>query len=118
MALKFRLAYNEGFDYVDLFPKTNIESIEGKDNVLRYSEVSVTVPATTEIEQTIPLTLTTAQQNAPFYVELTEVNDDTLDDYSTINQARVEGNSLILTRLVTFPKNEIKIKLRFKEVGV
>ena len=118
MSQNFRLSYHEGFDYIDLFPKTNIESIDGNDDVLKYSEVLVTVPATTEVEQTIPVTLTPTQQSAPFYVELTEVTKDTQDDYNTIDQAKVVDNSLVLTRLKNFPKGEIKIKLRFKEVGV
>ena len=118
MSLNFRLSYNEGFDYVDLFPKTNIESIEENNDILKYSELLVTVPVTTEVNQSISLDLTSNQQKAPFYIQLVNVNENTMSDYSTINQAQIVNNNLILTRLNDYPKNEIQIKLIFKEAGI
>ena len=118
MSFKFRLAYNEGFDYTDLFPKTNVKAIEGNEDILKYSEINLTIPVTTELEQTIPLTLTSNQQNSPFFIELQNVNEDTLTDYYTINQAQIVDNNLILIRLDNLPKNSIDVKIRFKEIGV
>ena len=112
---EFRLAYNNGFEYVDLFPKTNIDSIEGKNKLLKYTTVTVDIPVTTDITQSIPIDLTPTQSTAPFYVELLTNTAQGEADYGTIDQLKIENGELVISRLNDMPTSQIQIKLTFKE---
>ena len=112
---EFRLAYNDGFQYVDLFPKTNIDSIEGKNKLLKYTTVTVDIPVTSDTTQSIPVTLTPTQLIAPFYMELLTDTPQGSADYSTIDQIEVKDNMLVITRLSNMPTGQIQVKLTFKE---
>ena len=112
---EFRLAYNDGFQYVDLFPKTNIDSIEGKNKLLKYTTVTVDIPVTSDTTQSIPVTLTPTQLTAPFYMELLTNTPQGSADYSTIDQVEVKDNMLVITRLSNMPTGQIQVKLTFKE---
>lgn len=119
MAVNFRLAYNDGLDIVDLFPKSNVMSIIDNTNAMKYSTIDVVIPApTTEVmTQTIAITTTTAQVNAPVYMFLNSTGEQAEIDYSTITQFSIENNQLIITRLYNWPEESIDVTLLFKEVS-
>lgn len=119
MAVNFRLAYNDGLDIVDLFPKSNVMSIIDNTNAMKYSTIDVAIPApTTEVTtQTIAITTTTAQVNAPVYMFLTSTGEQAEIDYSTITQFSVSTNELELVRLYNWPQESINVTLVFKEVS-
>ena len=119
MALNFRLSYNAGTQFVDLFPRTGIQGVTDAGDVLNYSTISVTIPAVLSgTTQTISITTTETQVSAPVYMVLTSTGDQAEQDYATITQYQVQDNSLVLTRLYSFPKDSINVMLIFEEGGV
>lgn len=120
MAVNFRLAYNDGLEIVDLFPKSNFSAIENAGNIMKYSTIDVTIPAPSsqQLTQTISITTTSKQVNAPVYMVLNSTGEQAEEDYTTINQYRVTTNQLIITRLYKQPKNSINVTLIFEEAGV
>lgn len=119
MALNFRLAYNAGAEFIDLFPQTGIQGITDVGNVLSYSTINVTIPAVSSgTTQTISIATTAAQASAPVYMVLTSTGTQAEQDYATIAQYEVQSNSLILTRLYSWPQDSIEVTLIFMEGGV
>lgn len=120
MAVNFRLAYNDGLEIVDLFPKSNFSAIENTGNIMKYSTIDVTIPAPTSqnITQTISITTTDKQVSSPVYMILTSTGTQAEADYATINQYQVTTNQLIITRLYNFPQDSINVTLIFEEAGV
>lgn len=120
MAVNFRLSYNNGFEFVDLFPKSNISAINNNENLLKYSFIDVTIPAPTsqDVTQTVSITTTPQQVSAPVYMLLTSTGDQAKADYSTIDQYQIATNQLIITRLYNWPQNSIDVTLIFEEAGV
>lgn len=118
MAVNFRLSYNEGLSFVDLFPQSNIQAILDATNLLQYSTMTVTIPAptTSDITQTVAITTTSAQVNAPVEMYLLSTGAQAQSDYNTITQFSVTNNQLNLTRLYSQPVNDIEVQLVFKEV--
>ena len=122
MSLNFRLAYayNDGNQFSDLFPSTSMNAIQDNNNVLSYSSVTVTIPASTAqtLTQTISTNFTNAQAAAPFYVILNSNTEQSKKDFNTITQIEVSINQLTITRLYDYPQNDIEITLLFEEEGV
>lgn len=120
MALNFRLAYNTGIEFVDLFPWTGIEGIVDGNNILQYSTIPVTIPpvSSSTITQTISITTSTQQASAPVYMVLTSTGNQAEQDYATITQYQVQDNGLVLTRLYSWPQDSINVVLIFEEGGV
>lgn len=87
-------------------------------NALKYSEVIVTVPTTSDLLQNIPIQLTDTQKNAPFSIKLKSVGQQAVQDFATITQIKIEENNLIIARLFEKPKNSIDVVLKFKEGGI
>lgn len=117
MAVNFRLAYNEGLSFVDLFPQSSVQAITDVTNLLQYSTINVTipVPTTVDVNQTVAITTTTAQVNAPVEMYLVSTGNQAQSDYNTITQFSVTENQLNLTRLYEQPVGEIEVQLVFKE---
>lgn len=117
MAVNFRLAYNEGLSFVDLFPQSSVQAITDTTNLFQYSTINVTipVPTTADVSQTVAITTTTAQVNAPVEMYLVSTSDQAQSDYNTITQFSVTENQLNLTRLYEQPVGEIEVQLVFKE---
>lgn len=120
MAVNFRLAYNNGTKYVDLFPKTSADAIVGVDNALEYTTIDVTIPAVASgtTQQTVTITTTPTQVAAPVDMVLTSTGSQALSDYGTITQFEVQTNALVITRLYSWPTDSIQVTLYFKEGGV
>lgn len=120
MAINFRLAYNSGLEIVDLFPNSNMSAIQGINNIMKYSTIDVTIPAPTsqDTTQTISISTTTSQVNAPVSMILTSTGTQAEIDYATITQYEVNMNQLIITRLYTWPEDSINVTLIFEEAGV
>lgn len=118
MAVNFRLSYNEGLSFVDLFPQSSIQAISDATNLLQYSTITVTIPASTtsDIIQTVAITTTSAQVNAPVEMYLLSTGTQAQSDYNTITQFSVTNNQLNLTRLYNQPVDDIEVQLVFKEV--
>ena len=115
MAITFGLKYNNGLDYVDLFPKTNIKSI-ADSHVSKQSIVYVTIPQYSGgLTQEVQLVLTQEQQSAPFYVKCESSSVEALRDYSKISQIGIFGNTLRVIRLGEQKSGEIRISLCFEE---
>lgn len=114
------MAYNEGVEFIDLFPQTNINGIQDIGNILSYSTINVTIPAPSSnvTTQAITISTTASQVSAPVYMFLTSTGGTSLEDYLTIDQFQVQTNSLIITRLYAWPTNSINVVLIFKEEGV
>lgn len=120
MAVNFRLSYNSGLEFVDLFPGSSMSAVQGTDNIMSYSTIDVTIPApaTQDVTQTIAITTTDAQANAPVYMILNSTGNQSEEDYATINQFQIQTNSLVITRLYSWPKDSINVTLIFKEAGI
>ena len=120
MPVNFRLAYNNSLNIVDLFPATNINAINDNDNIMKYSTIDVTIPSVTtqQTTQTISIETTAQQVSAPVYMILNSTGEQAEMDYATINQYQVITNQLIVTRLYSWPQNNIDVTLVFKEAGV
>lgn len=119
MAVNFRLAYNNGLDYTDLFPKTNFQGVSGAENILSYETMTVTIPAIAEgtTTQTIDITTTEEQVNALVDMYLNTTGGTSENDYASITQYQVLTNQLVITRLYTCPTNDIEVTLVFKIKG-
>ena len=120
MAINFRLAYNQGIEYVDLFPRTNMEAILNADSAMRYNIIDVTIPAISgnPVTQAITIDTTNIQIDAPASMFLTSVGEQEENDYATIDQFEVTDSTLTITRLYNWPVGDIDVKLIFKEKGV
>ena len=118
MPTNFRLAYNsDGLNYVDLFPKTSTDAIIGADNIYEITQLQVDIPAPTSstTTQTISITTTPQMVAAPFRMYLVSTGEQAKSDYSTITQAQVQENELLITRLYNMPADTITVELVFFE---
>lgn len=119
MATNFRLAYTNGIEYIDLFPKTSITAIVDAQNIYDIVQVDVNIPAPTSpaLTQTVALPTTPAMVAAPFRVYLSSTGTQAESDYATINQVEVQDSQLVITRLGDMPVGAIDVTLVFFEVG-
>lgn len=119
MATNFRLAYTNGIEYIDLFPKTSVTAIVDAQNVYDIVQVDVNIPAPTSsaLTQTVALSTTPAMVAAPFRVYLSSTGTQAESDYATINQVEVQDNQLVITRLGDMPVGAIEVTLVFFEIG-
>lgn len=118
MATNFRLAYTNGIEYIDLFPKTSVTAIVDAQNIYDIVQVEVNIPAPTSpaLTQTVALSTTPAMVAAPFRVYLSSTGTQAESDYATINQVEVKDNQLVITRLGDMPVGAIDVTLVFFEV--
>lgn len=118
MATNFRLAYTNGIEYIDLFPKTSATAIADAQNIYNIKEVDVTIPVPTSptLTQMIALSTTPAMVVAPFRVVFHPWNEED-QSYATINQIEVRDNQLVVTRLGDMPTVDIPVTLIFFEAG-
>ena len=118
MATNFRLAYTNGIEYIDLFPKTSVTAIADAQNIYDIVQVDVNIPAPTSpaLTQTVALSTTPAMVAAPFRVYLSSTGTQAESDYATINQVEVQDNQLVITRLGDMPVGAIDVTLVFFEV--
>lgn len=119
MATNFRLAYTNGIEYIDLFPKTSVTAIVDAQNIYDIVQVDVNIPAPTSpaLTQTVALSTTPAMVAAPFRVYLSSTGTQAESDYATINQVEVQDNQLVITRLGDMPVGAIEVTLVFFEIG-
>lgn len=118
MATNFRLAYTNGIEYIDLFPKTSVTAIVDAQNIYDIVQVDVNIPAPTSstLTQTVALSTTPAMVAAPFRVYLSSTGTQAESDYATINQVEVQDSQLVITRLGDMPVGAIDVMLVFFEV--
>ena len=119
MATNFRLAYTNGIEYIDLFPKTSATAIADAQNIYNIEEVGVNIPAPTSptLTQTVALSTTPDMVASPFRVYLFSTGTQAESDYATINQIEVRDNQLVITRLGDMPTGDIKVTLVFFLIG-
>lgn len=117
MALNFRLAYNQGFEYVDLFPSTSVAAIKEGSIVSRQSVINVTIPAVSNYTQTISLSLTQEQMDSMVYMQLIDVGDNDQYNYDSISQYQITNDGLVINRLYYYPTDSIQVALIFVENG-
>lgn len=119
MATNFRLAYTNGIEYIDLFPKTSVTAIVDAQNIYDIVQVDVNIPAPTSpaLTQTVALSTTPAMVAAPFRVYLSSTGTQAESDYATINQVEVQDSQLVITRLGDMPVGAIDVTLVFFEAG-
>lgn len=117
MAVNFRLAYNQGFEYVDLFPSTSVEAIKEGSVVARQSVVNITIPSINNYTQTIPLSLTQEQLNSMVYMQLIDLSEDDQYNYDSISQYQITNDGLVINRLYYYPTDSIQVALIFVENG-
>lgn len=118
MPTNFRLAYNsDGLNYVDLFPKTSTDAIIGADNIYEITQLQVDIPApsTSTLTQSVAISTTPQMVSSPFRMYLVSTGEQAESDYSTITQAQVQENELIVTRLYNMPVDTITVGLVFFE---
>lgn len=118
MATNFRLAYLNGTEFVDLFPKTSIGGITDATKALKFVTIQTTIPATTDMTQTITISTQTGMENAWVEMRLIGNSQQEIDDYATITQYEIQPNQLIITRLGSMPVGEIQVNLIFYMQGV
>lgn len=118
MATNFRLAYTNGIEYIDLFPKTSVTAIVDVQNIYDIVQVDVNIPAPTSstLTQMVALSTTPAMVAAPFRVYLSSTGTQAESDYATINQIEVQDNQLVITRLGDMSVGAIDVMLVFFEV--
>ena len=119
MATNFRLAYTNGIEYIDLFPKTSVTAIVDAQNIYDIVQVDVNIPAPTSptLTQTVALSTTPTMATTPFRVYLSSTGTQAESDYATINQVEVRDSKLVITRLGDMPVGAIDVTLVFFEVG-
>ena len=119
MATNFRLAYTNGIEYIDLFPKTSVTAIVDAQNIYDIVQVDVNIPSPTSpaLTQTVALSTTPAMVAAPFRVYLSSTGTQAESDYATINQVEVQDSQLVITRLGDMPVGAINVTLVFFEAG-
>lgn len=119
MVTNFRLAYTNGIEYIDLFPKTSATAIADAQNIYNIKEVDVKIPVPTSptLTQTIALSTTPAMVVAPFRVVSYPWSEEEDQSYATINQIEVRDNQLVVTRLGDMPTVEIPVTLVFFLIG-
>lgn len=117
MALNFRFAYNQGFEYVDLFPSTSVAAIKEGSIVSRQSVVNVTIPAVSDYTQTISLSLTQEQIDSMVYMQLIDLSENDQYNYDSISQYQVTEDGLVINRLYYYPTDSIQVALIFVENG-
>lgn len=110
MAVNFRLAYTNGIQYTDLFPKTTVDAITAT-NI--FYTTQLVVPATTDMVQTIPVETSDEMLQSVFRVYLVSTGTQAEQDYSTITQAQIVSGGLEITRLYDKPQDSITIQLVF-----
>ena len=115
MPTNFRLAYNSGAGYVDLFPRTLVEAIENETGAYEITALQVTIPAVNTMTQTITISTTPKMVNSSVRMILNSTGEQAVNDYSTITQFQVDTNQLIITRLYSMPTNSIEVTLLFFE---
>lgn len=113
MSLNFKLAYNEGFNYTDLFPRTTVEAIKFNTTTSKHAVINVTIPASNDLTQTIPISTMSEYLNVPTYMVLLKEKDTDEYDYSTISQFNVTAGNLEITRLYAKPVDSIQVVLVF-----
>lgn len=118
MATNFRLAYLNGTEFTDLFPRTSIGGITDAVQALRFATVQTTIPATTDMTQTITITTETGMEDAWVEMNLVGDTDQEKADYATITQFEIQPNQLIITRLGSMPTGQIQVNLLFYMQGV
>ena len=120
MAINFRLNYNNGVEYADLFFKTSLENIIEIGNCLHYSTLQLEIPsvAANTITQTIPITISSSQENCAVAMFLLDDTTQAQSDYATISQFEIQNNQLIITRLYNWPTDSVNVLLLFKEGGM
>lgn len=118
MATNFRLAYLNGTEFTDLFPRASIGGITDAVKALRFASLQVTIPATTDMTQTITITTEAGMEDA--WVEMNLVGDTEQEkaDYATITQFEIQPNQLIITRIGSMPTGQIQVNLLFYMQGV
>lgn len=118
MATNFRLAYLNGTEFVDLFPKTSIGGITDATQALKFVTIQATIPATTDTTQTITITTQNGMEDAWVEMRLIGNSQQEIDDYATITQYEIQPNQLIIKRLCSMPVGEIQVNLIFYMQGV
>ena len=118
MATNFRLAYKFGNDYADLFLRTSIGSVIDSENSLEFVQIPITIPATSDVIQTIPFAGHGDLSNFWVEIRLKSSGGTSVPDYSTITQFEVKANQLVVTRLNEKPVNPIDVELLFYKQGV
>lgn len=113
MAFNFRLSYNQGFSYVDLFPRTDIEAITFNTSTSRHASINVTIPTSSDLVQTIAIDTPANYLNVPVYMELLYKQESDIYNYSTISQFQIIDGALEITRLYNKPTGEIQVVLIF-----
>lgn len=119
MAINFRLSYNQGFSYTDLFPRTDVKGISFNTSTSRsqHATINLTIPPTNDLIQSIPVDIPLAYVNVPVYMELLYKSESDIYDYSTISQFQILDGTLNITRLYTKPTGSIQVVLVFNING-
>lgn len=117
-AIGFRLSYLNGFNFIDLFPKTSIEGISGTEQMLKINSLQLTIPATTDMTQIIPITTENNIEKTWVEMNLIGTTEQEKKDYATITQFEIQSNQLIITRLGSMPVDQIQVNLLFYMKGV
>lgn len=117
-AIGFRLSYLNGYDFIDLFPKTSIEGISGTEQMLKINSLQLTIPATTDMTQIIPITTENNMEKTWVEMNLIGTTEQEKNDYATITQFEIQPNQLIITRLGSMPTGQIQVNLLFYMQGV
>ena len=113
MAINFRLSYNQGFSYTVLFPRTDVKGISFNTSTSRHATISLTIPPTNDLIQSIPIDIPLEYVNVPVYMELLYKSESDIYDYSTISQFQILDGTLNIIRLYTKPTGSIQIVLVF-----
>lgn len=98
MAINFGLKYNSGFEYVDLFPQTEVKAVEN-NGVIKQAVVFVTIPPSNQESQLVPIETTDMYLDAPMYIEPLFNTPTDYISYQTISQVEVIEGNLKITRL-------------------
>ena len=105
--------YNNGFDYIALFPQTTVKSIRN-NGIIKQGVIYITIPPSNETTQLVPVDIDSIYLNAPFYVEPIFNTDTDYISYQSISQIEVIQGNIKVTRIYAPISTEpIKLALYF-----
>lgn len=113
MSLNFKLAYNSGFDYVDLFPRTSVDAIEFDKKATKQYSIQVNIPKSNDLLQTISIKTPLELSDKIVYMTLLYRKETDIYNYSTISQFSIENGTLKITRLYGGSLSDIQVLLTF-----
>lgn len=117
MAIQVRISYKDGAGYTDMALRSSMQAIIDADDVYKKVFLTVDIPASQDLTQTISITTDNKMAESAVDMFLNTTGEQAQSDYNTISQFQVLDNQLVITRLGDKPTGSINVTLIFYEKG-